>query len=149
MKRLEKLLYHTCTFGVLIYLLFVVFTLITTGKNEISVDASTFFVILLFSLIISITNMIFEVNVLKIYIKLPVHFAVLFVAFYIIFANKGTLAVDSAADFMVVFCIFAFFYALFSAIAILVIKSVRRLDTKLPEKKAKSTEKSDYSPRFK
>ena len=93
--------------------------------------------------------MIFEVNVLKIYVKLPVHFAVLFVAFYIIFANKGTLAIDSAADFMVIFCIFAFFYALFSAIAILVIKSVRRLDTKLPEKKAKSTEKSDYSPRFK
>ena len=149
MKRLEKLLYHTCTFGVLIYLLFVVFTLITTGKNEISVEASTFFVILLFSLIISITNMIFEINVLKIYVKLPVHFAVLFVAFYIIFANKGTLSVDSAADFMVVFCIFAFFYALLSAIAILVIKSVRRLDTKLPEKKAKSTEKSDYSPRFK
>ena len=93
--------------------------------------------------------MIFEVNVLKIYVKFPIHFAVLFIAFYIIFANRGTLAVDSAADFMVVFCIFAFFYALFSAIAILVMKGVRKLDTKLPEKKTKTAEKSDYSPRFK
>ena len=103
MKRLEKLLYHTCTFAVLMSLLFLIFTLIGTGGKDLSIAASRYFVILLFSLIISITNMIFEIKTLKAYVKFPIHFAVLFFAFYMIFANKGTFNVDSAADFMVVF----------------------------------------------
>ena len=149
MKRLERLLDHTCTFAVLISLLFLVVTLIGTGTKDLSIGATRYFIILLFSLIIAIANMIFEVKALRIYIKIPIHFAVLCFAFFMIFANGSTFSIDSAADFMVVFLVFLFLYALFAGISILLIKSVKKLDTKLPEKKAKDTKKKDYSPRFK
>ncbi len=148
MKRLEKLLYHTCTLSVLISLLILIGNIIAGVKSP-SIAASRYFVILLFSLIISITNMIFEIKSLKAYIKFPVHFAVLFLAFYVVFANGGAFKVDSAKDFMVVFIAFAFFYALITCIALLVMKSIKKIDKALPEKKKKEPEKKDYSPRFK
>ena len=149
MKRLEKLLYHTCTFTVLISLLLLIFTLIGTGDKNISIGASQYFVILLFSLIITITNMIFEIKSLKIYVKIPIHFAVLFFEFFIIFANGNAFNVESASDFMVVFLVFSFLYALFACIAFFAIKGVKKLDDKMPQKNAKPSEKKDYSPRFK
>ena len=149
MKRLEKLLYHTCTFAVLTSLLFLIFTIIGTGGRDVSISASRYFVIILFSLIISIANMIFEIGALKAYVKFPIHFAVLFSAFFMIFANKGAFNVDSAADFMVVFFVFLFLYALFAGVSFFILKSVKKLDTKLPQAKAKTSEKKDYSPRFK
>ena len=148
MKRLEKLLYHTCTLSVLISLLILIGNIIAGVKSP-SIAASRYFVILLFSLIISITNMIFEIKSLKAHIKFPVHFAVLFLAFYVVFANGGAFKVDSAKDFMVVFIAFAFFYALVACIALLVMKSIKKIDKALPEKKKKEPEKKDYSPRFK
>ncbi len=149
MKRLEKLLYHTCTFTVLISLLFLIITMIGTGAKDLSIGATQYFIILLFSLIIAITNMIFEIKALKLYVKLPIHFAVLFLAFFIIFANGNAFVVDSAADFMVVFLVFLFLYALFAGVAFLVIRGVKKLDKKLPETKTKEPAKKDYSPRFK
>ncbi len=149
MKRLEKLLYHTCTFAVLISLLFLIFTLVGTGATDISIGATQYFVILLFSLIITITNMIFEIKSLKIYAKVPIHFAVLFFAFFMIFANGNAFKVESASDFMVVFLVFFFLYALFACIAFFAFKGVKKLDNKLPQKKEKPSDKKDYSPRFK
>ena len=149
MKRLEKLLYHTCTFAVLISLLFLMFTLIGTGDKELSIGAGRYFVILLFSLVIAISNMIFEIGALKFYVKLPIHFAVLFLAFFMIFANGSAFSVDSAADFMVVFLVFSFLYALFAGVAFLVIKSVKKLDKTLPSKEKQTSKKKDYTPRFK
>ena len=93
--------------------------------------------------------MIFEIKSLKAYIKFSVHFAVLFLAFYVVFANGGAFKVDSAKDFMVVFIAFAFFYALITCIALLVMKSIKKIDKALPENKKKEPEKKDYSPRFK
>ena len=148
MKRLEKLLYHTCTLSVLISLLILIVN-IGAGVKTPSIPAARYFVILLFSVIISITNMIFEVKTLKAYIKFPIHFAVLFLAFYIVFVNGGAFKVDSAADFMVVFIAFAFFYALITCIALLVMKSIKKIDKALPQKQKKEPEKKDYSPRFK
>ena len=148
MKRLEKLLYHTCTLSVLISLLILIVNIIAGVKSP-SIAASRYFIILLFSIIISITNMIFEIKALKAYVKFPIHFAVLFLAFYIVFANGGAFKVDSAADFMVVFIAFAFFYIVIACIALLVIKSIKKIDKVLPEKKKNAPEKKDYSPRFK
>ncbi len=149
MKRLEKLLYHTCTFAVLISLLFLIFTLIGTGAKDISIGATRYFVILLFSLIITISNMIFEVNALKIYIKFPIHFAVLFFAFFMIFASGSAFTVDSAADFMVVFLVFLILYAIIATVSFFALKGVKKLDSKMPQKSKKEPEKKSYSPRFK
>jgi hypothetical protein len=119
------------------------------GVKAPSIAASRYFVILLFSLIISITNIIFEVKSLKAYIKFPVHYAILFLAFYVVFANGGVFKIDSAADFLVIFIAFSFFYVSIATIAILVMKSVKKLDSALPQKQKKEEEKKNYSPRFK
>ena len=148
MKRLEKLLYHACTFTVLISVMILIINAIS-GFNNPSIGFTRYLVILLFSLVISISNMIFEVKTLKPYLKFPLHFAVLFLAFYMTFANGTTFNVDSAADFMVVFIAFAFFYTLVACVAVLVIKGVKGIDKALPQKKSREPEKKSYSPRFK
>ena len=148
MKRLEKLLYHTCTFSVLISVMVLTINAFSGFKNP-SISFTGYLVILLFSLAIAISNMIFEIKSLKPYVKFPIHFAVLFFAFYMTFANGSTFNVNSAADFMVVFIAFAFFYSLIACVAFLIIKSVKKLDKALPQKKVNESEKKKYTPRFK
>ena len=61
MKKLEKILLHTCAFAVLISLLF--FIVAKIGKSgEINIEFLQYLVIILFALIIAIVNLVFELT---------------------------------------------------------------------------------------
>ena len=115
MNFLEKLLYHTAAYSTLITIAVFLFARIG-GVSELVMTFGKYFLILLFSVLISSTERIFNVEKIPKPLKYVIHYSVLCIAFYLIFLNvkasDGTSRFSAASIFAAVI-IFTVFYLLF------------------------------------
>ena len=115
MEKLKRIALNACAFTVLINMLFFAFAKIT-GLSEIKIDFLHFFIILLFGVVIAITNTVFELPKLHIVFKFIIHYVVLLIAFYIVFINFGNVKSSGISTVFVTVIIFSFLYVFISLI---------------------------------
>ncbi len=143
MKRLENLLLKACAFTVLIVLLFFLFTL-ATDFTEAAITIGTFMIILAFGIIVAVANLVLDIKPLKFIYRLLIHYAVLLIAFIIIFVINGKVSTGGAAAVFSAVVIFTLLYAVFFIIAHFIKRSIssadKRLDKKHPKKVVKKKE---------
>ena len=148
MRIIEKLLLKSCAYSVLIVTLFFLFTMVTSF-TEAAIRLGTFFLILLFGLLISLSDLILKIEKLHKMLRLLIHYSVLLVAFIVIFIISGNISASGAgAVFSAVF-IFTVLYAVISLIVYLAKRSVKSVDAKLGKKAAQNKKpKSNYKPLY-
>ena len=149
MRKIEKILLYASAFAVIIGALFYAFAKIS-GITEARIGFLQFFTIIMFGLIISIVNMIFDVKFIHVFLRFFIHYATLLTAFAIIFIANGNINSEGPAAIFSAIVIFTFLYAIIFTIVFFVKKGISKLDDKL-EKSAKSNPPTheSYKPRFK
>ncbi|MBQ1260974.1 MAG: hypothetical protein IIX96_03085 [Clostridia bacterium] len=139
MQKFKKIVLNTALYTVIIMTVFYLFALIS-GQSEARVSAAKFFVILGFSLAISLSALVFEASVSPL-LKYITNYSVLFTAFCVIFLTSGEGVGNAFARVLIAFVIFTVFYLFF----VFVYKLARARFTKT----AKETEKKPYTPIYK
>lgn len=155
MKKIEGILLRACGFTVAILVIFYLFAVATSFVNP-EIGFPTFLLILFFGFVISLSTLIFEIKALKYPFRILIHYAVLLIAFCVIFVNSGNLSAGGDAAIFTAVAIFTVLYALIFALTYLVLRAVRatdrRLETATRKKDAKNSKKeksSTYQPRYK
>ena len=148
MKYIEKFLYHSAAYTVVISILFFIFAAISR-VDELSISFSRYMLIFAFSLIISATEFIFSIKKLHVSLRYLIHYFVLCIGFFVVFLSVRSAAGNaqfSAATVFAGIIIFSLVYFLI-VLALLLIKKVISKRTKGVDKKVGKA--TDYTPRFK
>ena len=147
MKRLETLFLNGCGYTVLLLTTFYTFAIIVNLPDK-SIWAPRFFTVLLFSFIISLSEMIFKIRELRNVWKLLIHFFTLLIAFLLtfligdFFQSKGFEAVLAAI------LVYTVLYIAFFGVVYLTRRLISRLEwDSEPKNEQKKPEK--YTSRFK
>ena len=154
MRRINKLFLNGCGYAILILSLFYAFAVISKFTSQ-SIAPGQFLLILTFGFIISFAELMYEELKLGKLLKCIIHYAVLLVAFCLIFIVSGNIAVQRpAAIFGAIVIYTALYFAVYATVHFMRI-AICRADDKLDKisdsKKAKannskkSTYKSLYS----
>ena len=149
MEKIKRIALNSCAFTVLIAVLFFAFAKIS-GLSEVKIDFLHFFVILLFGIVVAIANTLFEIPRLHIVWKFLIHYAILFVAFYIVFLNFANI--DSNKGAAVIFTaliVFTFLYVVVAFIAWLFKKAFKIAAKSSTVKESNAPKKESYTPRYK
>lgn len=107
MKKIEKFLYHSAAYTVIISALFFLFAK-AFSLADTSMSFGRYFLILMFGVIISASEFIFTIDRIPLPVKYLVHFVCLFLTFFLVFMNVKNA--DGASHFSATF--------VFSALAI-------------------------------
>lgn len=128
----------------------VFFLLAAAFSMDVSLGFFNYFIFFVIGTCITAANLIFKVEKLQIWVKVPLHFAILLglTIIFVYVANAEAMKRDSAI--FVVIITFIILYALIFAAAIGIKKLVYLADKKLSagDKNAKKST-SDYKPRYK
>ncbi len=145
MKKLENLLLKACGYTVLILTLLYSFAS-AENFNESKVGFSTFALILLFGILISLATLVLGMKKPKLPLRILIHYGTLLLAFFVIFMTNGRISVDSPAKTFSTIIIFTLLYALLFGTVYLIRRLVKSADRKLDKKQSKKSEyKSIYS----
>ena len=150
MKKAERFLLHTCAYTVLTCALFLIFMAIS-GFSEASLNIGRFFLILLFSFLISVAGVILTLKGWHPVLKIAIHYIVLLAAFFFVFVISGNINANGSGAIFSAIIVFTFLYLIFSLIVYSIKKSISAVDKKL-EKSGKnhaSSKSSGYTPRYK
>ncbi len=142
--KLEKFVYHTCAYSVIISLLFYVFAAIAKSP-ELTMSFGRFALIVAFSLVVTFAESLLYIKKIKKPFAIFIHFAALFVAFFVVFIainNKGFLPSFIFSSL----AIFTLLYVLVLLCAILLKKASKKIPLESSSKKESNEKK--YSPRF-
>ncbi len=145
MKKLENLIFEACAVSVLLTSVFFIFAWIGLPEITPAIQIGKYFLILLFSLLITAAKLLFSVKGLKKPLALLLHYAIALVAFSVIFFDFSTL--NGMRIFILIVC-FTLFYAAIWGIVIVTRRILARLDKQI-EAKRKPEEKVKYTPRYK
>ena len=145
MKKLENLILEACALSVLLTAVFFIFAWIGLPEITPAIQIGKYFLILLFSLLITAAKLLFSVKGLKKPLALLLHYAIALVAFSVIFFDFSEL--NGMRIFVLIIC-FTLFYAAIFAIVIGIKKLLLRLDGKI-EKSRKAEQKVEYTLRYK
>ena len=150
MKRAERFLLHTCAYTVLVCALFLIFMAIS-GFSEASLNIGRFFLILLFSFLISVAGIILGLKGWHPVLRVAIHYTVLLAAFFFVFVISGNINASGGGAIFSAIIVFTFLYVVFSLIVYSVKKSITAVDKSLEKrgKKAFSNKSSTYTPRYK
>ncbi len=149
MEKFKRILLNSTAYTVVILILFYIYALIGNLTHP-AITFGTFLIILLFGFVISLANMIFEIEKLNYALKLLIHYAALLVSFIFIFIIAGKLSVSGIASVFSAIIIFTFLYAVIYALSYGVRSALASVDK--PKKSAKnktaSDKKSAYKPLY-
>ncbi len=155
MKKIEGILLRACGFAVAILILLYLFAVATSFIGP-AIGFPMFLIILAFGLIISVANLIFSVKSIKLPFRVAIHFAVLLVAFCIIFVYSGNLTAGGDAAVFTAISIFIFLYALIFTLTYFIKRAISAADSRLEatkraaaEKGSEKEKKPGYQPRYK
>ena len=150
MKKAERFLLHTCAYTVLFCALFLGFMAIS-GFSEASLNIGKFFLILLFSFLISVAGVILGIKNWHLALRIAIHYTVLLAAFFVVFVISGNIKAGGAGPIFSAIVVFSFLYLVVSLIVYFAKKSVRAVDKKLEKRgvKSSSNKSSSYTPRYK
>ena len=149
MKKIQSLLLNATAYTVLILALFYLFAAVT-GYTQGGIGFPMYALILGFGLVISLASLIFKAEKLSRPVQFIAHYAVLFVAFLLIFVISGNIKGQGESVIFSSILIFTFFYAIVSAVVYLCRRAISRADKKVDEKMAKKSpaqkKKAPYKP---
>ena len=149
MKTFEKIFFKGCAYSSLISCLFFIFASVS-NFTDAKIGFLQFLLFLILGIAISAANYIFEIKNLNAFLKLLIHYFVLFTAFTVIFVLNGNISKKGAGAIFSSFVIFTFFYAIVFLVVYLIKKSYNAIEKKIPESKTKNKSKAEnYTPRFK
>ena len=145
-KKIEKIIFHTCAYAVITSVLFFIFAAIA-GMESTSISIGRYFLIIGFSLLIALSELIFGIKALNKLVCYLIHFSALFIAFLVVFIliNEQSFKPSFILSSLVIFTLC---YALILGLTHL----YKRVRTKAAkhDATAKSKEKSQptYTSRF-
>ena len=147
MNKIEKTVLKTCGYTVLILTLFYTFVSLSDLPST-ALPLHSYFLTLLFSGIVSLDDLLFDMVKAKKWIQVTVHYITLLVAFLIIFVLPGGSVFGESGAIVAITC-FTLLYALCAALVLLFRKLFGHKESeeiKSKSKKAKENEK--YTPHF-
>ena len=116
MEKIKSIILNSTAYTVVILLLFYFYALIGNLTHP-AITFGTFLIILLFGFVISLANMIFEIEKLHYAVKLLIHYSALLVSFIFVFIIAGKLSLSGIASVFSAIIIFTFLYAVIYAIS--------------------------------
>ena len=156
MKKIESFILRGCGYTALILTLIYVMTAIL--KIDGGIRIGRFFLVLAFGFVISATELLCKVLKFKRFLKIIILYAVLLLAFCLIFMLiDPILPTDTPAKVFVDIAVFTVFFAVVYSIAFLIGLMIKAVDGKIEKSKSAQTdnktklaknEKSEYTPRF-
>ena len=152
-KKIEKFLLCACAYTIGITFSF--FIIASMFKVDVALDLFSFFICFVIGVCIALANLIFAIDPLKIWFKIPLHYLALLIVYIPFVYTAIPSFMERSGALFVAIVIYTIFYAIVFAIAAAIKVLVRYLDDKaekLGKKKNKKTAKADkpnYSPRFK
>lgn len=153
MKKIEKALFHGTAYSLLILALYYFFAAVT--GNESTVQVNKFLLICLFGFITSTAEFIFSFRRFGNITKKFIHFAILLIAFCVIFISGGFIKNNGPATIFAVIIVFSLFYFAILLISVLLKRFLNKADKALDKavsernETKQSKEKQAYQPRFK
>ncbi len=151
MKRIQSILLGAAGYTVLILLLFYIFASVS-GFTDSEIGFGMFGLILAFGVLISLADRLLYLEVLRVPVRIIIHYAALMVAFCVIFIGSGNIAARGAAAIFTAAVVFTALYAVIFVIAYFVKKGVTRLDSTLDRripKQGGKKKRSEYKPLYK
>ena len=151
MKTLEKILLQACAYTVAIMLAF--FTLAAAFGVDTVLTLFNLFICILIGATISAASLIFKIKGLKIWFKVPIHYAALLAVFIPFLYISIPEFMERPAAVFVAIIIYTIFYAIAAGATVGIKKLVGYLDTKLEKndksKKNQKKQSKTYTPRYK
>lgn len=156
MQRIKKMLYSATAYTVLFVSFFYIFAL-AANLESTSISVGRFFLIFAFSIICSTAELIYELLSFKKWIRVLIHYAILLLAFCIIFISGDFFTLKGWASVFVATVLFTALYFVFAGTFYLIRKTVDKADTALDRRiearekaiKSKDKKQETYTPRFK
>lgn len=146
MKNIEKFLYHSTAYTVVISLMFFLFAKLS-HLESLEISFGRYFLIFAFSLVISASEYIFVVKKIPVIFQYLIHYAVLCISFFFVFMSvrdSSGISEFSAATVFASVIIFSAVYFLILGCVILYKKTISKTRTK----KQKPATKNEYKSRF-
>lgn len=147
MRRINKLFLTGCGYAILILTLFYAFAAVSQFVSQ-AIAPGQFALILLFGFVISLAEFMYEELKVKKVFKCLIHYAVLLVAFYLIFVISGNISVQRPAAVFGAVVIFTALYFTVYAIVHLVRRAINGADDSLDKrseiKNSKTSKKNSY-----
>lgn len=154
MRRIHKIFLAGCGYTVLILTLFYAFAVISKFVSQ-SIAPQQFSLILSFGFIISFAEFLYEELKLKKVYKCLIHYAVLLVAFCLIFIVSGNISAQKPSAVFIAIILYTILYFAIWAVVHFVRKSIDLADDKLDTKQKKSekngkntSQKESYKPLY-
>lgn len=150
MRRIEKRFLTGCAYTVIILALFYLFAAITEFTAP-AITTGQFFLILLFGILISAAELIYELLKIRRALKCLIHYGVLLVAFCVIFIASGNIASGKGSAIFVAIIIYTFLYFAIWLLFALIKKTLQIADDKLDHtsKPGKNNDQKTYKPLYK
>ena len=153
MRRINKIFLTGCGYAVLILSLFYAFAAISKFVSQ-AIAPGQFILIVSFGFIISLAEFMYEELNLKKTLKCLIHYAVLLVAFCLIFIVSGNISAQKPSAIFVAIILYTILYFVVWAIVHYVRKAIDCADDKLDAKKKtlktdkKINNKGKYKPLY-
>lgn len=141
MRRINKIFLTGCGYSVLILSLFYAFAAISGFVSQ-AIAPGQFALILSFGLIISLAEFMYEELKLRKIYKCLIHYAVLLVAFCLIFIVSGNISSQRPSAIFVSIIIYTLLYFIVWVIVHYVRKAIDHADDKLDAKSATKSQKT-------
>ncbi|MBO5945118.1 MAG: hypothetical protein J6Q69_00785 [Clostridia bacterium] len=152
LRKIEKFLLSACAYTVGVTLLFF---LIGSIFYSVVLELASFLVCILMGVTISLANLISKIRSIKIWFRVPMHFAVLLGMWILFLYTAASNAMDGSGRVFVAIVIYTVFYAAAFAIVCAIKALIKHLDDKAEviakNKNSKNSKDKNgkYSPRFK
>ena len=147
MRRIHKMFLSGCGYAILILILFYAFAAMSGFASQ-SIAFGQFALILMFGFIISLAEFMYEELKVKKVLKCLIHYAVLLVAFYVIFILSGNIAANRSGAVFVAIIIYTALYFILYVIVRFTRRAINRADDQLDKMSAKknsaASKKSTY-----
>lgn len=144
MRKINKVFLTGCGYAVLILTLFYAFAAISKFVSQ-SIAPGQFALILTFSFVISFAELLYEELKIKKVYKCFIHYAVLLVAFCLIFVISGNISSQRPSAVFVAIIVYTVLYFTIWAIVHFVRKAINKADIKLESRTNKADAKAGKS----
>ena len=146
-KQIEKYVFHFCAYTLIISSLFYAFAALS-GMQSISMSVGRYFVIVGFSALITIAELIFKIKSLSRILCYIIHFATLFTAFLVVFIliNEQTFKASFILSSLIIFALCYFvILGIIQAYKNFKKDAAKKLNNKKSNEKKESTYTSKFS----
>lgn len=145
MTHVLKIIRNAALYAVLITALFLLFAAVT-GYETPAITAGRYFLILAFSAVLSVSELLFSAKNMAYIVKIVLHFAISLTAFLVLFLFIGGMIPRGATTIFAITLLFTAIYFFLLALLLLARRAFKRAHAH--DTSEKDVPASDYTPRF-